>query len=75
MSLPDPNTTTRRGLTQYLLGQQWPEGLGPHYHKLLNGLKRVFSLLAAHEGMRANLDQPYMTPVADTRDKNQVYFM
>ncbi|KAL8396852.1 hypothetical protein RB594_003807 [Gaeumannomyces avenae] len=72
MSMPNPNTTTRRVFTQFLVEKECPDNADPYYKKTHDGLRRLLDLLAKHEGMSANMEQTFMTPAAD---KNKVYFM
>ncbi|KAL8282830.1 hypothetical protein RB597_010188 [Gaeumannomyces tritici] len=72
MSMPNPNTTTRRVFTQFLVEKECPDNADPYYKKTHDDLRRLLDLLAKHEGMSANMEQTFMMPAAD---KNKVYFM
>ncbi|KAF1998197.1 hypothetical protein P154DRAFT_564941 [Amniculicola lignicola CBS 123094] len=68
----NPNTSTRKQFTDYLVSSPMPESATTEYKELATKLKALLKLLAEHKAMEENLTQTYMTPAAY---KNKIYFM
>lgn len=68
----DPYVATRQQFTDHLVNKRIPANATDEWRETTFELQSLLRKLAAHDAMRANLEQTYMTPA---NSKNKVYFM